>query len=165
MSKLFIANSTRQEIEINVRIPETSKIFTRKISSGRQAEVEDLSAAQLEAVVRHLTKYGAVLRSNVRGKVKDFDGIIYSLDKPINENEYHYGNEEVADKAQSRSVTEAFNSALAAERANRKGGKRIGKKVEVEFVEEGKPLKGSKPLKMNVVIDESTNGATPLQMQ
>lgn len=117
--KLYIANSTRQDFMFYMKVAEIESLVLQHVSSGRQVEIPSLSQGQVTSIIQHLERFGAVPREKVRGKVKDFDGIIYA-DKPITEDEYHYGNEEVVDKAQNRSVTEATKAALASDKLSRK---------------------------------------------
>jgi hypothetical protein len=138
---LYVANSTRQDVVFHFRLPEKAKMYRLTLSSGRQDMIKDMSQNDVEAIVKHLERYGAVKRSGVRGKLKEFVGYIYSLDKPINEDEFHYGSEEVIDAAQNRSVVEATKAAMASELVSRnkvvKGQK--AKRTVVGFEQEGGP--------------------------
>lgn len=162
---IWVANTTRQELELHVRLPELMQPYVYRVSSGRQGEIKDLSPAQMEAFVTHLKRYGGVKRSDLHGKIHGFQGIAYALDKPFSMDEFHYGFEEVLDHAQDRSVEEAVHSALAADMKMRdpSTGDRISLSTEVEMVEE-KPEKGTKGRRMKVTVDPKTsNQAIPLQ--
>lgn len=151
---IWVANTTRQELELHVRMPEMMQPYVFRISSGRQGEIKDLSPAQQEAFIAHLNRYGGVKRSDLHGKIKGFQGMAYALDKPFKMDEFHYGLEEVLDHAQDRSVEEAVHSALAADMKMRdpSTGDRISLSTEVEMVEE-KPEKGTKGKRMKIAVD------------
>lgn len=161
---IWVANTTRQELELHVRLPELASPYVYRISSGRQGEIKDLSPAQEEAFIAHLLRYGGVKRSDLHGKIRGFQGISYAMDKAFKMDEFHYGHEEVLDAAQSRSVEEAVNSALAADMQMRDSdGNRLSLSTEVEMVQE-KPEKGQKPKRMKVTVDPKASGTSvPLQ--
>ncbi|OYV52334.1 MAG: hypothetical protein B7X10_00105 [Burkholderiales bacterium 21-58-4] len=162
---IWVANTTRQEQELHVRLPEMSGPYICRISSGRQGEVKNLSPAQEEAFIAHLARYGAAKRADLHGKVKGFQGISYATDKAFKMDEFHYGHEEVLDTAQDRSVEEAVRSALAADMKMRdpSTGERLSLSTEVEMAEERAP-EGKKGKRMKVTVDPKTkNQAIPLQ--
>lgn len=151
---IWIANTTRQEMELQVRLPEMNKVYTRKISSGRQDEIKGLSPAQDEAVLRHIIRYGAVKRQDLHGKAKGFMGLAYSTDKAFKMEEFHYGYEDVLDNAENRSVTEAVKSAMASDMKMRdpSTGERLSRVTETEMVEE-QPEDKKKGKRMKITID------------
>jgi DNA-binding PadR family transcriptional regulator len=159
MATIYIANCSRQELDMPISIPEYSKLYYVRISSGRETEIKNLNPIQVEYVVAHLERFGARKRSEVRGKLDKFNsGTIYSLDKPINEDEIVAANEEHLDNAQERSVYQITRSALAADQAMRDKNdkrKRLAREVSVE-IEEEHPVKGRKPIKMGLTV--SANG-------
>lgn len=162
---IWIANTTRQEMELHIRLPEMGRLFVRKISSGKQDEIKDLSPDQEATVIDHLSRYGGVSRVNLHGKNSNFQGIAFATDKPFKMDEFHYGFEEVLDAAENRSVTEAVKSALAADMLMRDAdGTRISKSTEIEMVEEH-PEKGKKGKKMKITVDPEIHNsdAVPLQ--
>ena len=161
---IWVANTTRQEQEIHVQLPEMRQASIYRISSGRQGEIKGLSPQQEEAFVAHLLRFGGVKRADLHGKIKGFRGLAYALDKAFKMDEFHYGHEEVLDAAQSRSVEEAVNSALAADMQMRDSdGNRLSLSTEVEMVQE-KPEKGQKPKRMKVTVDPKASGTSvPLQ--
>lgn len=163
---IWIANTTRQEMEVHVRVPEMGRVFVRKISSGKQDEIKDLSPGQEEAFIEHITRYGAVRRADLHGKAKAFQGMAYSTDKPFNMEEFHYGLEEVIDHAENRSVTEAVRSAVAADAhmVDKSTGQRLSQSTEMEMMEEH-VSKGKKGKKMKITVDPQINNSDSIPLQ
>ncbi|WP_455387435.1 hypothetical protein [Petrachloros mirabilis] len=162
---IWIANTTRQEHEIQVRLPEMGRVYIAKISSGKQAEIKDLSPSQEESMIEHIRRFGAVKRQDMHGKVKGFHGLAYSLDKPFKMDEFHYGFEEVLDNAENRSVEQAVRSAMAADLKMRdpNSGDRLSLSTEVEMVEE-KPANEKSRKRMKITVDPKvSNDKIPLQ--
>lgn len=60
MPKVYIANVTAQNHEINFRLPESRKPLSLKITMGQQRLVGDLSPPEIEAMVEQLGPYGLV---------------------------------------------------------------------------------------------------------
>ena len=160
---IWIGNATRQELQIEARLPEMTKIFPVKISSGKQAEVRGLSPAQEEGLIRHILRFGAAKRQDLHGKIKTFAGIVYATDKPMKMDEFHYGFEEVLDHAENRSVEQAVRSAQAADLKARENSQGRVLETEVEMVEE-KPADPKKGRRMKITVDPKTSNQTiPLQ--
>lgn len=128
MEKLYIANCTRQNFILNVRVPE-GKVMRIDIPSGHQVHFPtSLNPDAKEHVLHQLHRYGGRPRADVRGKLENFTGIVYSLDKPISEDEIVGANEDQLDAAQTRSVEQATRSALASDLANRESQKGSGRR-------------------------------------
>ena len=162
---LWIANTTRQETELHVCLPENTKLLVRRISSGRQDELKGLSVGQEEAIIAHLLRYGGVNRKDLHGKNTRFQGMAFSTDRPFSENELRYGFEEVIDAAESRSVTEATKSALAADLSMRNAdGSRISTSTEIEMIEEH-PEKNSKRKSMRIRVDPEVSNSDVMPLQ
>ena len=136
---LYVANCTKQTWRFCFRMPETGKEVWVDIKSGQQEEIsKGMSAAGIANVINHLERHGA--RDHADGKLKpeDFDGYLYSLNKPIHEDKIFMAHDVVVDKQEKRSVDEAVKSALGYERSNRdkKSGKRLAKVSEVEVIQD-----------------------------
>ena len=162
---IYIGNTTRQEQEIHVRLPEVSRIFVYRISSGKQIDVKGLTGAQEDALVDYIAKFGAISRANLHGKINEFSGLVYDTKKPINMDEFNYGHEDIIDKAESRSVMEATRSALAAAEVMKdrsKGNEMTATSVEVEVAEEHPDRKAARKRNMRITIDKSVNGGDEL---
>lgn len=162
--KLYVANTTRQEFILAMRLPNLGEIHPH-ISSGKQVELKDLVEAQVEAVIKHLERFGARKREELRGKVRDFDGLVYS-DKPITESEYHAGNEAVLDKAQDRSVTEATKAAMGADMIMRNNPVNGNPQNQTVFsAEQERPSKGKKKMAMEVTISPEIGRSDKLPLR
>ena len=162
--KLYVANSTRQDMYLHMRLPQLGEIQPR-ISSGRQIELKDLTEEQMRAAIAHITRYGARSRDNLRGKIRDFDGIIYS-DKPITEDEYLMGNEAVLEKAQDRSITEATKAAMGADMIMRNNPLNGKPQRETVFkAEQERPVKGKKKVEMEVTVSKDIGRSDKLPLQ
>ena len=151
---IWIANTTRQEYELQVRLPEMGRIYITKVSSGKQAEIKDLSPSQEESLIEHIVRFGAVKRQELHGKIKAFVGVSYATDKPFKLDEFHYGLEEVLDNAENRSVEQAVKSAMAADMhmRDRSTGDRMSLSTEIEMVEE-KPKSEKTQKRMKLTVD------------
>lgn len=163
--KLIIANCTRSRFIFHARVPEHDKVRRVEVASGHQEFFPgDLNEEQLKSVVNQLERYGGRNRPEIRGKLKDFTGIAYSLNKPLSESEIVSANEAQLDNAQNRSVAQATNSALAADRAFRdkkSPKKRTVKSVSVEVLERSDARSDERPM-MNIEISE--NGSTTAKL-
>lgn len=83
MTALYLANPTKQLRVVQLRIPERSSPLVQSIPPGRQIKVAGVdSTAQVEAILKSMSKYGWREASEVRNGVP-FVGIIYGLDRPI----------------------------------------------------------------------------------
>ncbi len=165
--KLFIANSTRSRFVLNVRVPEIQKIMRLEIPSGHQCSFPiDMNQGQLDDVLKQLERYGARKRESVHGKLQDFTGLVYSLDKPISADEIKAGNEQQLDAAQDRSVKQATRSALAAElsfRDPKAKSKRSAKSVGVEVLKKESARSDEVPM-MSLEISENGSQSARLPM-
>ncbi len=164
MANIWIANTSRKDWVINVRVPEANQLFIRTISSGRQEEIKGVSPETVEAIISHLRIYGAQTRAELNKHGKNYEGLAYATDKSFPETIFHYGLEEHLDQAQSRSVVEANRAALAADVAiNNPKRERMTGSTEVEMEQE-QALKGAKN-RMKVTIDPNVGRSDKIQLQ
>ncbi len=165
MSKLIIANTTRQNHVYNIRVPE-HKLLRLDVPSGQQRTFPlSLNADQQDFVLRQLERFGAVPRSKVHGKVENFiSGCVFSLDKPLTEEEFKMANEDQLDAAQDRSVKQAVRLVKAADLAHRENnqvrGKRALKSLEVSVSAKTDKRGGEIPM-MDVEIVEGGQDRVP----
>lgn len=159
---MYIANCTRSHFVFNVRVPERRDAFRIDIQSGHQKKFPiELNAAGKEMVIKQLERFGAVPAPDINSTVKRFGGVIYSLTKPISEQQILYANENQLDSAQTRSVEQATRSALAAELANRdnvkgKQQKRIAKSIGIEVLKK-EAERGKEERMMDLEITDQAN--------
>jgi len=156
--KLFIANCTRSNFIFNGRVPESNKTIRLDLPSGTQRSFPiDLNQGQMDGIVEQLRRYGARKRSDVHGKLENFTGLVYSLDKPLTKDEIVSAHEDQLDDAQNRSVSQATRSALASDLNFRdKGykGKRTAKAVTMAVLKKTDARTDPEPM-MDLTIDES----------
>lgn len=152
--KIYIRNTTKQVFEINCRLPEMGRIYMLSLHPKTTKEINDLSMEQVERLVAHLDYYGFRNRKEIHGKVDDYHGVLYSLDKPITDSEVLAGYEVVMDKAQDRSVKEASRAALSA--STKQVNDTRAKEAEIEMVQENDIPRKDK-LRMKIAVDPRTS--------
>jgi len=122
MARLYIANLTRQDHEFQYRVPaeegfsrDQPKI--RMIGKGTQQQVHiEAPRTVLEAIVGQHRQYGLVEASEVV-KTKDFIGLCFSFDQPVNLDQMHYGVDHNSGVLFDRGVKNREEAALAADQA------------------------------------------------
>src|SRR5690348_13971234 len=119
---MFIANTTKQHYQPNLRVPELTRLMIVKIPSGHQVEIgKTWNSQQADAVIRQLESFGARNVKELSGrKLKDFAGLLYS-DKPISVHNIEAAHETVVEDQERRSVQEFKKNALRSEE------RRVGK--------------------------------------
>lgn len=81
--KMFVANTTRQVVDFNYRLPENNGMRAQKIPVGQQIQLTgDLTTPQIDAVVKHWGRYGLVEVREI-DRTKPFIGVCYSIDTPV----------------------------------------------------------------------------------
>lgn len=81
--KLYVANATKQVIDLTCRIPELGSLYRKMIPIGCQIAVGgDLNIEQVESVVGQLSVYG-LTEVSALDRAKPFVGLCYSVDKPV----------------------------------------------------------------------------------
>ncbi len=160
----IIANTSRRHWEVRHYIRSTNKNVLVIIPMGTQEEVKNLSPAEQDELIAHLRRFGAIERSEVHRKQKNFEGLVYSTDRPLKEEEYRAGLEEVLDEAQSRAVVEATRSAVAADEAVKKStrGKRLVGDTNISMEQELGNIKERK--RMSVTITPTISQSDKLHM-
>ena len=82
MPKLYIANTSRQNLNFLFRIPEERDIKRYSIQPGRQAMVIDSTSDVIDSIIRQHEVYG-IRRADDVTRDKRFAGVCYRVDKPI----------------------------------------------------------------------------------
>ena len=158
--KIYIANTTRQHVALMVRIPEINQPVRFEIPSGQQIPLGDgFSELQTAAVISHVERFGAKPASNLSGKMDDFSGLLYRVERPVTEAQIISANEVVTNSQQKRSVNEAIKAVESFDVLTReKGGK--GKRnaketsIEIESMTVSESGKVSKEPLMKVTVGE-----------
>lgn len=164
---LYVANCTKQNFQLNVRIPEAGKVLVMEIPSGQQRNVgEGMSPASIRHVIAHLERFGA--RNNSDGKLNmdEFDGYLFSLEKPVKADKISDAHDVLVNKQEKRSATEATRNALAFDRTTRdkKTGKRLASLSEVEVIQDvpAREKPTGNEVKMKVTIDPNGSSTANL---
>ncbi len=162
---MYIANTSRRHWEVRHFIRATGRNIFVVIPMGHQEEVKGLTPAEQEELIAHLRRFGAIERPDVHRKQQNFEGLVYSMDRALKEEEYRAGLEEVLDEAQSRSVVEATRSAVAGDEAVKKNtkGKRMIGDTSVGMEQELGPIKERKRMNVTVSPNVSQSDRIPLQ--
>lgn len=85
MSKLYIANLTRQNYEIHYRLPNDPRKqpYAKLIPRGGQGVLNhELSAFEISKIIEGQEKYGLIDVKDI-DRTKAFTGVCYSIDKEI----------------------------------------------------------------------------------
>ena len=163
---MFIANTSNRHWEVRHFIYATKRNIFVAIQSGHQEEVKGLTVPERDELIAHLRRFGAVERKEIHQKQhQNFEGLVYSMDRTLNEEEYRAGNEEVLDLAQSRSVVEATRSAVAGDEAVKKNtrGKRMVGDTAVSMEQQEGNIKDRK--RMSVTITPTVSQSDRLNLQ
>lgn len=151
---MFIANTTKQKYKIDLRVPELTRLLIVEIPSGHQREIgKTFNSHQIDAVIRHLETYGARNAKELSGaKLKGFDGILYSTDKPISAERIEVGHETVVEHQEKRAVQELTKNALGLDAAlrDKRTKKRGARSTTLEIKQDVPP--GSRPTGKEVVL-------------
>jgi hypothetical protein len=163
MAKIYLANTSRKDWLFNFRSKEIP-LFTKSIPSGKQDEIE-ISSAHADKVIGSLRQFGAIHRDELSQHSKNYEGLVFSTDKPLQINQFHYGHDELIDQAESRSVVEASKAAMAGDLIlNPRNRDRMTGSTEAEFEEEV-PMRGKKKQTMKITVDPAVGRSDKVQLQ
>ena len=153
VSKLYIANTTKQHYRLYYTLPAHRKNYILEIPSGSQKEIpHDLVGVELDHVVDQIERLGGRSIREVTEHTPDYFGLAYFIDKPVPEEKILAGHEAVVENAEVRSIEEVSKAAKGFDIINRDGddvkeklqGRRKGKTVEVQIQQET-PGDGTRP--------------------
>ena len=83
--KLVIANVSRQIVQFNYRLPETTGVRTQMIPIGGQIEMSGVTTKEvIDAILDQHQQYGLLSADEIARTRKEYHGICYSVDKPVN---------------------------------------------------------------------------------
>lgn len=145
MSRLYIANTTKQHYRLYYTLPAHRKNYILEIPSGSQKEIpHDLVGVELDHVVDQIERLGGRSIREVTEHTPDYFGLAYFIDKPVPEEKILAGHEAVVENAEVRSIEEVSKAAKGFDIINRDGddvkeklqGRRKGKTVEVLIKQE-----------------------------
>ena len=136
MTKLYIANCTKQEAFFEYTVPENLKRFAKPIRAGTQVEIENTSDV-LNYIIGQHERYGFTEVSKI---TKGFSGLCYRFDKPISIDAIQAGlsqsEQDMIDRALEARKIQAVASDAHLSRVAQEGGLRQKANLEVEVVEE-----------------------------
>ncbi|VWB07268.1 hypothetical protein [Burkholderia lata] len=159
MTRIYVANGTKQRLKFNFRLPESNRIHELEVHSGHQEVIgEQWSQQHVEYFIKQLEHAGFHRASDTNGRMKDFSGWMYSLDKPTTETQIESGHEARVETQERISAVEAQRGALAMDQANRAPKdrrKRLAKITTVEVEQEIGPRDSAtgREVKMSVSVD------------
>lgn len=158
--KLFVANTTKQIQEIQYRVPENPKIIVETIPVGQQRRVfkEDATKGEIDAIIRQLEIYGAI---RVVDRPRDFNGLVYSIDKPVPSDtmETVVGHNDDVLEQRGFDLRQAAAVAVASD-AGIQDGRGLNQ-LEVSIREENKPGDAPDADKMNQTTSVMRDGEKP----
>ena len=83
MSRMFVANATKQNVDFVYRLPESTNLRSQTIPIGRQVPLAgDLTKPEIDAIIAQYSKYGLIEASTI-DQSRTFHGLCYSIDKPV----------------------------------------------------------------------------------
>ncbi|HEX7911783.1 MAG TPA: hypothetical protein VF534_27330 [Paraburkholderia sp.] len=170
MTKIYVANGTKQRLKFNYRLPESTRIHELDVHSGRQEMIgEEWGTTHVEYFIKQLEHAGFRRSHDTNGRMENFSGWMYSLDKPTTETQIESGHEARVEAQERISAVEAQRGALAMDQANRAPKdrrKRLAKVTTVEVEQETDP-RGSptgNEVKMSVSVDASAPDSARLDI-
>lgn len=164
MAKIYLANCTRQHLKHCYRIAESNKLSMIEIDSGHQQVVgEQWNQPQVEAFIKDLERCGFRRAAETSRKLPEFSGFLYSVDKPIVEDNIYQGNEALVEHQEYRSASEATKAALAVDTVNRAPKdkrKRLAKAVEVTVEQDIPPREKATGKEVNMQLTIAEDGTS-----
>ena len=162
MTKLYIANTTKQAFNFEYRIPETGRMHYRTIPMGQQLMVLEATSSEIGMVIDHFARYGLTDASKIDQAA--FVGLCYSIDKPVKQSvmvKALKDNDNHLDRAnhERRKVQLASTEKQLRQRAQDTGNGYRGD-LEVEITEQQGPDR-SKELLNETLATENPQTAKP----
>lgn len=146
MTKLFIANVTKQKWVFTYRLPGGAQHFRRDIAPGAQICLDHLQSEEIEAVVKQNAVYGCRKAGDLSGR-KGFATLLYSLDNPVR----------VDPMLETFETNDAAKTAEADERRKRTATAMAQNIADTIHRETGAPRENLVPERLEVeTIEEST---------
>lgn len=161
MTKIYVANGSKQRLKFNYRLPESNRVHELDVHSGRQEVIgEGWTDTTAEYFIKQLENAGFRRSSETNGRIENFSGFMYSVDKATTETQIRSGHEARVEAQEKVSAVEAQRGALAMDQANRLPGdrrKRLAKVTQVEVQQDVGPRDSptGNEVKMSVTVDSS----------
>jgi hypothetical protein len=170
MTKIYVANGTKQRLNFHYRLPESTRIHELHVFSGHQEVIgEDWTDTTVEYFIKQLENAGFRRSSETSGHMENFSGWMYSIDKPTTETQIRSGHEARVETQEKISAVEAQRGAVAMDQANRAPGdrrKRLAKVTTVEVEQEIGPRDAptGNEVKMSVSVDAGAPESARLEI-
>src|ERR1700761_5158831 len=120
MTRIYVANGTKQRLKFHYRLPESSRIHELEVHSGHQEMIgEEWTQKVVDYFIWQLGNAGFRRSHETNGRMENFSGWMYSLDKPTTETQIESGHEARVEAQEKISAVEAQRGALAMDQANR----------------------------------------------
>ncbi len=112
--QLLVGNPTLQTVHFHYRVPEVERPLVVVIPPGSQAHLTpmDLSEAQIQAIIPQIERYGGVPESDIVS-LKTAHSLVFSVRKPITENQLNAAREKDQEIRQKISDQETENAGVA----------------------------------------------------
>jgi hypothetical protein len=112
--QLLVGNPTLQTVHFHYRVPEVERALIAEIPPGSQVHLMpmDLNEAQIRAIVPQLERYGGVPESDIVN-LKTAHSLVFSVRKPITENQLNTAREKDEQIRQKISDQETENAGVA----------------------------------------------------
>jgi len=167
MTIIYVANGSKQRLKFNYRLPESNRIHELDVHSGRQEKIgEGWTDTTVEYFINQLETAGFRRSSETNGRLENFSGFMYSVDKATTETQIRSGHEARVEAQEKVSAVEAQRGALAMDQANRLPGdrrKRLAKVTQVEVQQDIGPR--DKPTGNEVTMSVTVDSAAPENAQ
>lgn len=170
MTKIYVANGGKQRLKFNYRLPESNRIHELDVHSGRQEVIgESWTDTTVEYFIKQLEHAGFRRSSETNGRLENFSGWMYSVDKVTTETQIRSGHESRVEAQEKISAVEAQRGALAMDQANRLPGdrrKRLAKVTQVEVQQDVGPrdMPTGNEVKMSVTVDSAAPESARLEI-
>lgn len=157
-------------MKFNYRLPESNRIHELDVHSGRQEMIgEAWTDTTVEYVIKQLDVAGFRRSSETNGRLENFSGWMYSVDKVTSETQIRSGHESRIEAQEKISAVEAQRGALAMDQANRLPGnrrQRLAKVTAVDVEQDIGPrdLPTGKEVRMSVTVDSSAPEGARLEI-
>ena len=167
---IYLANCTRQTMRFSYRVPGIHQILWSLIPSGRQEQLDKdikFTSEQVASIVEQMERYGARESSIINRKMANFDGLLYSLNKPIPKPDFNVANTALLHKQEVRSATEAVNSVMAFDSGtvDKKSKRRSAKSTAIEVVQDVAPGERATGDEVRMNVEVSPHGSDEITIQ
>lgn len=156
MTKLFIANCTKQIHDFLYLVPETKRLMMTRIGIGEQAAIyQDTQIEVLEGIVAQHQRYGLVPVNEIN-RTRAFIGLCYQFDKPIDMEKVvlaiNHNDEVLIERGATyrKEAAVSFNNMIERDIADGAPGRL--KEVEVEVIEDTKGVQDQDLMKESILV-------------